>query len=45
MRLKKFARSWLAVSGDEEDNDDDDENDSEITVTCRETPLDLDPLT
>ncbi len=36
MRLKKFARAWLAVTGDEE------EDDSEVRVSCRQTPLDLD---
>lgn len=39
MRLKKFARAWLAVSGDDDDDDDDD---SEVSVSCREAPLDLD---
>ena len=44
MRLKKFARAWLAVTGDDEedDNDDDDEAANEAKVTCRQTPLDLD---
>ena len=36
MRLRKFARAWLAVSGDVEDDSRD------ISVTCRETPVDLD---
>ena len=37
MRLKKFARAWLSVSGADEDDDD-----SEVSITCREAPLDLD---
>ena len=36
MRLRKFARAWLAVSGDDEDDSRD------ISVTCRETPVDWD---
>jgi hypothetical protein len=42
LRLKKFARAWLAVSGDEENYYDDD---SEVSVSCRHTPIDLDLVT
>ena len=47
MRLKKFARAWLAVTGDDDDDeeDNDHDHDDEVKVTCREDALDLDMVT